>query len=147
MSTLEKAIALAASAHAGQKDKAGAPYILHPLRVMFLVESETEKIVAVLHDVVEDTPVDLPMLEKLGYSKEVTGALAMLTRRRGEPYEEFIERVKTNPIATRVKLADLNDNLDVRRFKDPSMVNMDRIKRYIRAKAELTGSPVETLKR
>ncbi|BAI61656.1 conserved hypothetical protein [Methanocella paludicola SANAE] len=138
MPTLEMAIALAASAHAGQKDKAGAPYILHPLRVMFQVESLTEKVVAILHDVVEDTPIDLPMLEKLGYPKEVTDALALLTKRRGEPYEAFIERVKTNTVATRVKLADLNDNLDVRRFKDPSLVNVDRIKRYIRAKAVLT---------
>lgn len=73
-----------------------------------------------------------------GPSKEVTDALAQLTKRRGEPYEAFIERVKINPIAARVKLADLNDNLDVRRFKDPSMVNVDRIKRYIRAKAVLT---------
>ncbi|WP_174591151.1 GTP pyrophosphokinase [Methanocella conradii] len=140
MSTLEKAIALAACAHAGQKDKAGAPYILHPIRVMSSVETETEKIVAILHDVVEDTPVDLPMLEKLGFSKEVLDALGCLTRRTCEPYEDFILRVKENPIAVKVKLADLNDNLDLKRYKDPSMVNMDRLKRYMRAKAILSGN-------
>jgi (p)ppGpp synthase/HD superfamily hydrolase len=137
MSTLEKAIALAASVHAGQKDKAGAPYILHPLRVMFSVETETEKIVAILHDVVEDTPLDLEMLGKLGFAKEVTDALKLLTRSKTESYEEFIERVRVNPLAVRVKLADLDDNLDVKRFKDPSLVNGDRLSKYIRAKARL----------
>jgi (p)ppGpp synthase/HD superfamily hydrolase len=139
MSTLERAIALAACAHAGQKDKAGAPYILHPIRVMSSVETETEKIVAILHDVVEYTPIDIPILEKLGFSREVLDALDCLTRKTCEPYDDFILRVKKNPIAARIKLADLNDNLDLKRYKDPSMVNMERLKRYMQAKAILSG--------
>lgn len=112
MSRLEQAIALAAEAHSGQLDKAGKPYILHPLRVMLAVP-EYAKVCAVLHDVVEDCPgYDLPMLERHGFHPILLSALDAITKRQGESYEDYLERVASNPIALEVKLADLRDNLD-----------------------------------
>ncbi len=116
MPTLEDAIALAVEAHRGQRDKAGQTYILHPLRVMMRLETEAERMAAILHDVVEDTPYTLERLRELGYPEEVLGALDCLTKRDGETYEAFIERVRPHPLARRVKLADLEDNMDVRRL-------------------------------
>src|SRR4051812_38119694 len=113
MPSLEDAIALALDAHKGQREKAGSPYILHPMRVMLRLESDLERIVGVLHDVVEDTPYSFDALRKLGYAEEVLAALDCVTKRDGERYEDFIERAATNPVARRVKLADLEDNMDV----------------------------------
>ena len=113
--TLEDAIILAANAHRGQKDKLGKPYLLHALRVMLKQEGETAMMAAVLHDVVEDTPVGLGDLRAAGFSDEVCAAVDCLTRREGEPYDEFIRRVARIPIARRIKLADLEDNMDPRR--------------------------------
>ena len=113
--TLEDAIILAANAHRGQKDKLGKPYLLHSLRVMLKQEGETAQMAAVLHDVIEDTAVTLADLRAAGFSEEVCTAVDCLTRREGEPYEEFIRRVARNPIARRIKLADLEDNMDPRR--------------------------------
>ena len=101
-------------------DKAGQPCILHPLRLMMRVETETEKIVAVLHDVVEDSQPPqrwgFDELRREGFSEPVLAALEGVTRREGETYEEFIRRSLTHPVARRVKLADLEDNLDLRRL-------------------------------
>src|SRR5215510_5701883 len=99
MSTLERAISIAAQAHQGQKDKAGAPYILHPLRMMMRMESEAAMIAAVLHDVVEDTDVTLVQLREMGFSEEILQAVECLTHRDGESYDAFIERVQTSLIA------------------------------------------------
>src|SRR5690242_9612910 len=99
MPTLQDAIALAVEAHAGQTERSGQPYIVHPLRVMFRVESELERIVAVLHDVVEDTGRTFEDLRRLGYSEEIIQALDCVTKREGEPYDQFIERAAPNPIA------------------------------------------------
>jgi len=115
---LEDAIALACRAHRGQVDKAGKPYILHPLRVMLRLEDPAAQIVAVLHDVVEDTPVTLADLRAEGYSGEICDAVDCLTRRPGEAYEAFISRAAANPLSRRVKLADLEDNMDPRRRID-----------------------------
>ncbi len=110
MITLEDAISLATEAHKGQTDKNGDPYILHPLRVMGSVQSDAEKIVAVLHDIVEDTPCLFQDLRDKGYSEQVIEAIDCLTRRgEEEGYDDFIERCQTNPIALRVKIADLED--------------------------------------
>lgn len=110
---LTDAILIATRAHRTMVDRAGKPYILHPLRVMLRMDTETERIVAVLHDVVEDTWVTLDYLRhERGFSDEVIEALDALTRREGEPYFDYILRVKANPLATKVKLADLADNLD-----------------------------------
>jgi (p)ppGpp synthase/HD superfamily hydrolase len=130
---LEDAILLAVQAHRGQVDKVGQPYALHVLRVMFRLESEQERVVAVLHDVIEDTGYTPGDLRKLGYPEEVLAALDCLTRRSTETYEQFIERAAANPLARRVKLADLEDNMDMRRLPAVTEKDRERLDRYIRA--------------
>lgn len=147
MSTLERAISIAAEAHAGQVDKAGAPYILHPLRVMMSVETEKERIVAVLHDVVEDC-ADWPLarLRAEGFSDEVLEALASVTKLPHEEadYEAFIRRAATNPIGRRVKIADLKDNMDLSRIPHPTDKDLRRVEKYRRAIEFLEASPKES---
>jgi (p)ppGpp synthase/HD superfamily hydrolase len=138
MSDLESAIALSIAAHRGQVDKGGQPYILHPLRVMLQLESDPERIVAVLHDVVEDNQeYTMSRLESLGYSREILEALDCLTRRPEENYNEFVGRIKLNRLATRVKLADLEDNMDIRRLAGLSTVDYGRLQRYRKVWGEL----------
>lgn len=108
---LTDAILLACSAHDGQTDKAGEPYILHPLRVMQAMTTKTDRIVAVLHDVAEDVEYGWDLIHGGEFSDEVVDAVDALTRREGESYEDFIQRCAANPIARRVKLADIADNL------------------------------------
>lgn len=134
---LEDAIALAVQAHRGQRDKAGQTYILHPLRVMLRLETDAERMVAVLHDVVEDSAWTLEQLRALGYPEEVLGALDCLTKREGESYEAFIERVRPHALARRVKLADLEDNMDVRRLVAVTPKDAERLARYRAAWARL----------
>ena len=131
--TLEDAIALAVEAHRGQREKAGQPYILHVLRVMFRLDGEAERIVAVLHDVVEDTGRTFDDLRRLGYPDEVLAALECVTKREGESYDQFVARAASNPIARRVKLADLEDNLDLRRLPAVADKDFDRLARYVKA--------------
>ena len=131
--TLERAIAIAAAAHEGQVDKAGAPYILHPLRMMLSVRSPEARMAAVLHDVVEDTSVTLEQLRAEGFPEAVLVAVAALTKREGEDYEAFIRRVAPIPIAREVKLADLRDNADLSRIADPTEKDRARIEKYRRA--------------
>ncbi|MDR9865908.1 HD domain-containing protein [Pseudomonas baetica] len=131
--TLERAIAIAATAHAGQVDKGGAPYILHPLKVMLRMTSLEERIVAVLHDVVEDCDISLDDLRKEGFSEEVLTAIASVTKVPGESYEEFVERAAQNPIGRVVKLADLEENSDLSRIASPSWEDLERIEKYRRA--------------
>jgi (p)ppGpp synthase/HD superfamily hydrolase len=100
-----KAIAIAAQAHQDHYDKAGAPYILHPLRTMLRMSSETEMMAAILHDMVEDTEWTLDKLRQGGFAEEVVQAVECLTQRDHETYDEFIGRVRTNAIASKVKLA------------------------------------------
>ncbi len=138
MSKLKDAISLAAEAHNGQKDKNGAPYILHPLRVMARVQSETEKIVAVLHDIIEDTDYTIENLRENGYSKEVLEAIDCLTKRDGEDYDEYLNRSMSNPIAQKVKIADLEDNMDIRRFDVLKEEDLKRLNKYLRAWKHLT---------
>ncbi|WP_163996191.1 HD domain-containing protein [Pyxidicoccus caerfyrddinensis] len=130
MPTLEAALALAVEAHRGQRDKAGQPYILHPLRVMMRLETDAERTVAMLHDVVEDTPWTLERLREAGYPEDVLRALDALTRRDGETYEAFIERLRPDALARRVKLADLEDNMDVRRLTAVTPKDAERLARY-----------------
>ena len=112
---IEDAIVLAAKAHKGQRDRAGQPYILHPMRVMLRLADEPARIVAILHDVVEDTATTMEDLRAACYTAEVLAALDCVTRRGEESYEEFIERIAPNALARRVKLADLADNMDLTR--------------------------------
>ena len=131
--TLERAIAIAATAHAGQVDKGGAPYILHPLKVMLRMTSLEERIVAVLHDVVEDCEISLDDLRKEGFSEEVLTAIASVTKVPGESYEDFVERAAQNPIGRVVKLADLEENSDLSRIASPSWEDLERVEKYRRA--------------
>ena len=135
--TLEDAIALAVEAHRGQRDKAGQTYILHPLRVMMRLETGVARMAAVLHDVVEDSPYTQARLRELGYPEEVLSALDCLTKREGETYEAFIERIRPHPLARQVKLADLEDNMDVRRLPTITAKDAERLARYRAAWARL----------
>ncbi len=137
MPTLEDAISLAVGAHRGRKDKAGVAYILHPLRVMLRMRTKDQRIVAVLHDVIEDTNYTPEDLRKAGYSQKILRSLDYLTKRDGEEYEEFIMRVKHNPLARKVKIADLKDNLDLKRIKKPKQRDLIRMEKYRRALKEL----------
>jgi (p)ppGpp synthase/HD superfamily hydrolase len=134
---LEQAIALAAKAHEGQVDKAGSPYILHPLRMMLRLEDPAERIVAVLHDVVEDCGVTLERLRQEGFSEAIIAAVDAVTRREPETYEEFVARAAGNAIGRRVKLADLEDNSDLSRIADPGPRDFERLEKYRRAIATL----------
>jgi hypothetical protein len=113
--TLDEAISLAVRAHRGQVDKRKEPYLLHVFRVMLSQTDDTARIVAVLHDSLEDTSLTLSDLHAAGYSDEICEALDCLTRRPGEQYDDMITRVAGNPLARRVKLADLEDNMDPKR--------------------------------
>lgn len=131
--TLEDAIQLAVEAHAGQRDRNGQPYILHPLRVMFRLRTETLQIVGILHDVVEDTDYTFEDLRKMGYPEPIIHALDCLTKREGEDYGDFVERSQSDPIAREVKLADLEDNMDVRRMPQVTGKEAARLDRYRQA--------------
>ena len=138
MSALERAIASAAEAHAGQLDKAGKPYILHPLRVMASVEKPQAKIAAVLHDVVEDSDWTLDELLAEGFSESVVQAVDALSRRDGEDYEDFVRRAGANPLARPVKIADLHD---LSRIPNPTERDENRVERYEKALAILEPPP------
>ena len=138
---LERAIEIAVTAHKGQRDKAGQPYILHPLRVMFDLESNDERIVGVLHDVVEDCAGwSFERLQREGFSKPVVNAVEQVTARPGESYDEFIQRAGTNRLARSVKMADLRDNMRLDRIANPTEKDFERIEKYKRALAALAGS-------
>ena len=143
MSTLERAIQIATEAHKGQLDKAGRDYIGHPLRVMEMGKTEDEKIVGVLHDVIEDTDWTFEKLEAEGFSREVIEALTCVTKlSENENYDDFIERVRKNPLAVAVKINDLTDNMDIRRLPYLSDKDVKRLKKYLKAYKKLTGEPV-----
>jgi (p)ppGpp synthase/HD superfamily hydrolase len=137
---LEQAIAIACQAHLGQTDKAGEPYILHPLRVMLRLKSINERIVAVLHDVVEDSGVTLEDLRAHGFSREVLEAIDCLTRRTVESYEAFIDRIAVNVLATRVKIEDIKDNLDLTRLGAVQEGDLARARKYHRALSQLRAA-------
>src|ERR1044072_6519977 len=140
MATVEDAISIAAQAHKGQNDKADAPYLLHPLRMMLRMNSEAAMMAAVLHDVVEDTDWTLERLREEGFSDDVLDACDCLTHRDGESYQEFVERVRTNPIARQVKVADLEDNMNIRRVSRLGAKDLDRLEKSHRAWCVLTGA-------
>ena len=143
MSTLARAIKIATEAHKGQVDKAGNEYIGHPLRVMEMGRTEEEKIVGVLHDLVEDTDWTFEMLEEEGFAPEIIAALKCVTKlSENENYDAFIERVRKNPLATAVKINDLTDNMDIRRLPYLSDKDVKRLKKYLKAYKKLSGEPL-----
>jgi (p)ppGpp synthase/HD superfamily hydrolase len=135
MATLEKAIEIAARVHAGAVDKAGEPYIFHPLRIMMRMSSMEAKIVAVLHDVVEDSSETIDSLRQEGFSEEILAALDGVTDRKhlGESYEDFVERASKNPISREVKIGDLEDNMNMLRLDKVEKKQMDRLEKYHRS--------------
>jgi (p)ppGpp synthase/HD superfamily hydrolase len=137
MATLEHAIALAAQAHAGQVDKAGAPYVLHPLRMMLRLTTPEERMAACLHDVVEDCGWTLERLRAEGFAEAVIEAVDAVTRRAEEDYEAFVRRAAAHPIGRRVKLADLEDNCDLTRMASPTERDRARSEKYRRAIAAI----------
>ena len=131
---LEKAIQIAVTAHSGAKDKGGKPYILHPINVMMRVEKEDEKIVAILHDVVEDTDWTFDALREEGFSEIIIEALKSVTKHNeNEDYEEFVKRSLNNDIGRIVKIADLKENLDISRIGDLNQKDILRINKYKKA--------------
>ena len=146
MSNLQRAIEIATEAHKGQFDKSGNDYIGHPLRVMEMGKTEEEKIVGVLHDVVEDTPWTFEMLEAEGFSPTIIAALKCVTKvSENENYDDFIERVKKNPLAVAVKINDLSDNMDIRRLPYLSDKDVKRLKKYLKAYKKLIGEPLYSI--
>jgi (p)ppGpp synthase/HD superfamily hydrolase len=141
--TLDEAIGVAVASHTGQLDKAGKPYILHPLRVMMTVESpslDSARKIAVLHDVAEDTEWTIESLDaKFGLTPEEQASLRLLTHGDDEDYASYIERVATDPLARAVKLADLRDNLDVTRLEQVTERDAKRISKYLRSLRRLTA--------
>lgn len=130
MSTIERAIEIAARSHAGQIDKAGAPYIFHPLRLMMAVTTPDQKMAAVLHDIVEDTEVTFDELRAEGFSIDVVEAVMALTKKGGEARLDAAKRAAQNPIALIVKLADVTDNMNLSRIANPTEKDFARIKEY-----------------
>ena len=130
MATLEQAISLAAKQHEGQVDKANAPYILHPLRVMLNTPTIEHKIVAVLHDILEDTETTIEDLYQFGFQEHIIDAIVALTKKQGETRLEAAQRARQNPIARVVKLADINDNMDLSRISSPTSKDFERLNEY-----------------
>lgn len=140
MSTIERAIAIASAAHAGQFDKAGQPYIFHPLRVMFRVSSAHAQIAAVLHDVVEDSSVTLEQLAQQGFAPEVLQAILALTKLPGETRLQAAQRAAADPVAREVKLADNAENMDLSRIPNPSEKDYARCREYEQVRAILLAA-------
>lgn len=130
MSTLEKAIALAATQHAGQLDKGGQPYILHPLRLMLQFSNPTLQIIAVLHDILEDTATTAEDLKALGFSAEIIQSIQALTKQIGEARLEAAKRTTLNPLATQVKYVDVLDNMNLSRINNPTARDFARLEEY-----------------
>lgn len=129
---LEKAIRIAVNAHYGQKDKGGDPYIFHPFRVMNACSSLEAKIVAILHDVVEDTDIEMDFISA-EFPIEIVDALKLLTHTPEVDYMDYVQGTKNNPIAREVKIADLKDNYNVSRIMNMTDKDIERLKKYIAA--------------
>lgn len=130
-SLLEKAFQIAIDAHKGQTDKAGAPYIFHPIRVSNRCSTDDERIVALLHDTIEDTEVTAEYLLMEGFPRNIVDAILSVTRNEDENYEDFIKRSRLNPIGRQVKLHDLEDNMDISRLQQVTVHDLARLNKYI----------------
>lgn len=133
MAHLQRALEIAVESHKNQKQKDGTPYALHPIRLSMSLQSEEQKIVALLHDVVEDTDWTFEDLVGEGFSENVIEALRLLTHTDGSPYPDYIGRLSTNTLAKAVKKADLTDNMDLKRIPEPTEKDFARLQKYHRA--------------
>ena len=130
----ERALVLASIYHAGAIDKGGNHYILHPMAVALSLDTDEERITAILHDIVEDTVITFKNLAELGFSDKVVKAIESVTRRENESYMDFIRRCKCNEIGRKVKLKDIENNLDISRIPNPTEKDLDRLNKYKKAK-------------
>lgn len=133
----ELALQIAQKAHAGQVDKAGKDYILHPMTVASYMDTDIEKTIAYLHDVLEDTDVTVDALREI-FPNEIVDTLITLTHRKDESYFEYIQRVSTSKLAKKIKVADLLHNLDITRIKEPTKQDYERLEKYKKAILYLT---------
>lgn len=130
---LEKALQIAIKVHDGQTDKAGAPYIFHPIRVADRCSTDEERTVALLHDTIEDTEVTPEYLLSEGFPRNIVDAILSVTRNEDESYEDFIRRTRLNPIGRQVKLHDLEDNMDITRLNELTERDIYRLNKYLKA--------------
>jgi len=139
---LNKMLVLTTNRHAGQFDRGGAPYILHPLKVMYYLKSDDEELqcIALAHDLVEDTPTTFTELHEMGFTDRIIEGIRALTKMPGESYDEYKVRVKANPDAIKVKLCDLRHNTDVRRLKGITEKDIARMEKYHRFYLELLAT-------
>ena len=129
----DKALQIAIRAHKGQKDKAGHDYILHPIRVSERCDDPRAKIVALLHDTIEDTDVTADYLREEGFTEEIVEAVLAVTRREGEEYDDYVRRAAQNELGRMVKRADLEDNMGIRRLPELTDRDVERLRKYLRA--------------
>ena len=134
----DKALAIAKAKHFGQTDKSGKPYIGHPVRVAQACTTDDAKIVALLHDVIEDSDASPEYLAAEGFPPHIVEAVTAVSREDGESYDDFIRRAAANPIGLEVKIADLEDNMDVRRLNDITERDVQRLRKYLKAWRFLT---------
>ena len=134
---LDKAISIAVDSHSGQVNDKSEPYVLHPLRMMFKAVTIEEKIIAVLHDVIEKTTIDLEYLRSAGFSNRIVLAIDALSRRRQESYDKYIDRVRKNKLATKVKIIDLNDNISSLNLCEDEGIKSNKFLKYQKARNTL----------
>lgn len=127
------ALLIAIRAHEGQKDKSEREYVMHPIRVAERCKNPRAKIVALLHDTIEDTDVTTEYLRSEGFPEEIINAVLSVTKQEGESYEDFVCRAAENPIGKEVKIADLEDNMDIRRLKEITDEDVARLRKYLRS--------------
>ncbi len=138
----QRAYAVAKKAHLGQKDKGGNDYIEHPKAVASMMDTDIEKAVAYLHDVVEDTEISFDDLKEYGFPNQIIEAVKALTKQKNESYDVYIDRVIRDPIAKKVKLADMKHNSDITRIKNPSQKDYDRCQKYLDKIQYLINKPL-----
>jgi len=133
MDIIEKSLQIALEAYAGKKDKAGKTYILHPLRIMGTMETEEEMSVALLHDVIEDSEFTAEDLLAQGIPDNIVDAVSLLSKVDEESYEQFIKKILSNKLASKIKKADIEDNINVLRLDVLQSIDIERIKKYHKA--------------
>lgn len=136
---LEKALQIATNAHIYQVDKAGSPYIFHPIRVSDRCYTDEERIVALLHDTIEDTNITPEYLLSEGFPRNIVDAILSVTRNEEESYEDFVKRSYLNPIGRQVKIHDLEDNMDITRLEQIMEKDLARLNKYLKAYRYLIG--------
>lgn len=133
----KKALSLCFEAHKDQVDKSGLPYVFHPFHLAMEMTDELSTVVALLHDVIEDTDYTLQDLENMGFPPAVLDAIDLMTHREGVPYMEYVAAIQTNPLARIVKMADLRHNSNIARVDNPTEKDYARVEKYRQAMALL----------